>query len=192
MMTRMYYFVNFFPLTRKAKSFKLAYHFIRFSYPEDILQSLQSESLPMSSLPPSLNPPAPSALPETIAPDLALAIQRLHRLQVIARWCFNGAVTIVLMPPSVWSLRGEFQLWLQHFTWVALRYGLGFNPWATLGMVVPVSLVTATLVWHTRNILRGLPDAEHYRLQQEALKIREQGRRHWLWRWVWKDITEGK
>ena len=147
----------------------------------------------MSSLPPLINPinPAdPSDFPETIAPDLVLAIQRLHRLQVIARWSFNGAVLVVLVPPSLWSLRGEFQLWLQHFTWTALRYGLGFNPWATLGLVVPIALVTATLVWHTRNILQGLPDAEQYRLQQEALKIREQGRRHRLWRWVWEGIAE--
>ena len=125
-------------------------------------------------------------IPPAIDGEIALAVQRLHRVQIVLRWLVNGLVTLVLVPPSIWHLRGEFQLWISHFTWVAVRYGLGFNPWATLGLVIPVSLITATLVWHTRNILRGLPASESHRLQQEALRIRQKGRRHWLWRWVWQ------
>jgi len=126
--------------------------------------------------------------PEEVPSNLALAVQRLHQLQVTARWGFNGLVGVSTLPWSVWELRDNIQLWQQHFTWVALRYGLGYHPLATLGIVLPVSLVTATLVWHSRNIIWGLPQKEQYRLQQQALKIRDQGKRSFLWRWVWQDL----
>ncbi len=128
------------------------------------------------------------AVPENLPPNLTRAVERLHRLQVTARWVFNLLVSLSTLPLSLWDLRRNIQLWREHFTWVGLRYGLGYHPWATLGIVVPVALVTATLVWHSRNIIWGLPDKEQYRLQQQALKIREQGKRSFLWRWVWQDL----
>ncbi|MGA1408989.1 MAG: hypothetical protein ACO37W_04540 [Prochlorotrichaceae cyanobacterium] len=122
-------------------------------------------------------------------PHLALAVKRLHRVQVTARWVLNGLVSLVAIPFGLWDLWAEIQLWRQHFTWVAVRYGLAFHPWATLAIVTSVALVTATLVWHSRNIIWGLPQKEQYRLQQQALKIREKGKRLLLWRWVWQDLV---
>lgn len=121
-------------------------------------------------------------------PNLAAAVQRLHQFQVTARWGFNGLLTLMTLPLSLWDLRENILIWQQHFTWVALRYGLGYHPWATLGIILPVALVTSTLVWHTRNIIWGLPPKEQYRLQQQALKIRDQGKRSFLWQWVWQDL----
>jgi len=69
--------------------------------------------------------------PEELTPELTLATQRLHQLQVSARWGFNGLVGISTLPLSLWDLRENIQLWQQHFTWVALRYGLGYHPWGS-------------------------------------------------------------
>jgi hypothetical protein len=99
-------------------------------------------------------------------------------------------VTLAILPLSVWELRREIGLWREHFTWVALRYGLAYHPWATLGIVLVIALMTSTLVWQSRNILLGFPQKERYRLEQQALKIREQGQGSLLWRWVWQGLLD--
>jgi hypothetical protein len=118
--------------------------------------------------------------------ELAEAVQRLHELQVKGRWLLNAVLVLVLMPPSLWDLRSELQLWNQYFTWVAVRYGLAYHPLATLGLTIPIAFVTATLVWQSRNIIFGLSQREKYRLEKQATAIRAKGERHWLWRWIWK------
>lgn len=117
-------------------------------------------------------------------PELQLAVHRLHRIQVSSRWLFNGLATIVSLPIGLWRLRDEFQLWSEHFTWVAVRYALAFHPWATLCILMPVALIVATLVWQTRNILLGLSYLEVQRLEKQVRRIQKRGPKHPLWSWV--------
>jgi hypothetical protein len=119
-------------------------------------------------------------------PELHQAIERLYHLQVKGRWLFNGTTGIVLIPFSLWHLRYELQLWHEYFTWAALRYGLAFNLLATVGLLIPLALTTATLIWQSRNLLVGLPAQEVRRLEQQVQQIRTVGQGHWLWRWVWQ------
>lgn len=72
----------------------------------------------------------------------------------------------------------------ERFTWAALRYGLAFNIWSTLGLSMCVGPTVALLVWQTRNMLFGLPKTELVRLEQYVLKVREQGKSHPLWAYI--------
>jgi hypothetical protein len=48
-------------------------------------------------------------------------------------------------------------------------------------------MTLAVLVWHSRNLLFGLPKEEQLRLQLQAERIRQQGSTHPLWRWVYSE-----
>lgn len=72
----------------------------------------------------------------------------------------------------------------ERFTWAALRYGLAFNIWSTLGLSICIGPTVALLVWQTRNILFGLPKPELRRMEKYIIKVREQGNSHPLWSYV--------
>ncbi|MBW4510534.1 MAG: hypothetical protein KME64_29065 [Scytonematopsis contorta HA4267-MV1] len=111
-------------------------------------------------------------------------VEKLHQLQVYGRWLFVGLLWITLAPPSLWGLRNEFALWKQYFTWVAVRFGLIYNPLSTLGLAFCIGMTASVLVWQSRNILFGLPKIEKERLEKQVLRIRQQGASHPLWRLV--------
>ena len=111
-------------------------------------------------------------------------VERLHQVTVCSRWL----VVIVLWSTvglfSLWGLRSSISLWLDYFTWAALRYGLAYHRWATVGLSTCVGSTLAVLVWQSRNILFGRSAKEQQRLIQQALRIRQQGGSHPLWNWV--------
>ena len=111
-------------------------------------------------------------------------VEKLHQLQVYGRWLFVGLLWVILAPPSLWALRNEITLWKQYFTWVAVRFGLIYNPLSTLGLAFCIGMTASVLVWQSRNILFGLPKVEKERLEKQVLRIRQQGASHPLWRWV--------
>jgi hypothetical protein len=111
-------------------------------------------------------------------------VQKLHQLTVYGRWLFVGCVWLTLAPVSLWYLRGELVLWRQYFTWVAVRYGLFYNPLPTLGLAFCMGVTVSTLVWQSRNILWGLPQHEQQRLEKQVFRIRQQGPTHPLWKWI--------
>ncbi|MEG3840756.1 hypothetical protein [Microcoleus sp. herbarium14] len=118
-------------------------------------------------------------------PNLQIEVQRLHKLTVYGRW-----LTVILLWTSVgslsiWGLRGEITLWLENFTWAAVRYGLYFHRWPTTGLVVCLGMTLVVLTWH-RNMVRGLPLREKQGLEQQVRRIRQQGPSHPLWKWVCK------
>ncbi|GAB1539617.1 hypothetical protein NUACC21_22840 [Scytonema sp. NUACC21] len=117
-------------------------------------------------------------------PHFAQQVQRLHQLQVGARWLFVSFLWLTLAPICLWNLREEIVLWRQYFTWVAVRYGLYYHPLSTLGLSFCVGMLLAVLIWQSRNILFGVPDAEKQRLEQQVFRIRQQGPSHPLWKWV--------
>ena len=116
-------------------------------------------------------------------------LQRLHQVAVYSRWFLVGLLWISLAPWSLWSLRSEFALWRDYFTWTAVRYGLAFNLLPAVGLTLCIALTVSTLIWQSRNILFGLPKRQRKQLKQRLLKIRQQGESHPLWRWVCGELA---
>jgi len=111
-------------------------------------------------------------------------VQKLHELTVYGRWFFVGFLWLTVGLASLWGLRSEIALWSQYFTWVAVRYGLYYNPLSAFGLAVCIGMTVSVLVWQSRNILLGLPQQERQRLEKHVLRIRQQGETHPLWRWI--------
>ncbi len=121
---------------------------------------------------------------DNIDPCFAQQVLRLHQLQVGARWLFVSFLWLTLAPVCLWNLREELILWRQYFTWVAVRYGLYYHPWSTLGLSFCIAMTLAVLIWQSRNILFGMPEDEKQRLEKQVFQIRQQGPSHPLWKWV--------
>lgn len=111
-------------------------------------------------------------------------VEKLHQLTVYARWLFAVCLWLLIAPVCLWDLRAEISLWQQYFTWSAVRYGLFFHPFATLGLAFCIGMTVSVLVWQSRNILLGLPQPEKQRLETQVYRIRQQGPSHPLWKWV--------
>jgi hypothetical protein len=113
-------------------------------------------------------------------------ILRLHRLTVYARWYFIVFCWLTLGVSGVWGLRLEIQLWLEYFTWAAVRYGLATRIVSTLCLSFCVAITTSVLVWQSRNILFGLSPQEIDRLDRQLQRIKQTGPSHPLWQWVFR------
>jgi hypothetical protein len=117
-------------------------------------------------------------------PDFQAQVQRLHKLTLYSRWVVISLLWLIVAPLSLWGLRNEIPLWLDYFTWTAVRYSLLYNPLSALGLALCVSSTLGTLIWQSRNALLGLPASDLKRLEKQVLKIRTQGKSHPLWRRV--------
>ena len=115
-----------------------------------------------------------------------IEVQRLHKLTVYGRGLTVILLWISVGSLSIWGLRREIALWLEHFTWVAVRYGLSFHRWPTLGLGLCLGMTLGVLTWQSRNMVRGLPLREKQGLEQQVRRIRQQGPSHPLWKWVCK------
>jgi len=97
---------------------------------------------------------------------------------------------LTLAPICLWCLREEVVLWRQYFTWIAVRYGLFYHPFSTIGLAFCIGMTAAVLVWQSRNILIGLPQQEQQRLEKQVCRIRQQGSSHPLWKWICQEILK--
>ncbi|MBE9041635.1 hypothetical protein IQ235_12675 [Oscillatoriales cyanobacterium LEGE 11467] len=111
-------------------------------------------------------------------------IERLHRLTVYARWAIVSVLWMSLGLWSLWALRREIALWLEHFTWVAVWYALRAHPISGFGLFFCTGMTLSVLIWQSRNILWGLPKSEQLSLARQVRRIRETGPSHPLWKWV--------
>lgn len=111
-------------------------------------------------------------------------VQRLHQLTVYTRWLVVGLLWLTVGSWSLWELRSEIVIWRQHFTWTAVRYAFAYNRLPTMGLGLCLGMTIGVLVWQSRNILFGMPIAEKRRLEQQVVKIRQQGQTHPLWNWI--------
>ncbi|WP_341736894.1 hypothetical protein [Microcoleus sp. CAWBG640] len=117
-------------------------------------------------------------------PNFQIEVQRLHKLTVYGRWLTVILLWLSVGSLSIWALRDEIALWIENFTWAAVRYGLYFHRWPTLGLGLCLGMTLGVLTWQGRNIARGLPIREKQRLEQQVSRIRQQGPSHPLWKWV--------
>ena len=118
--------------------------------------------------------------------NFQIEVQRLHKLTVYGRWLTVIFLWISVGSLSIRGLRDEIALWLEHFTWAAVRYGLSFHRWPTLGLGLCLGMTLAVLTKQSRNMMRGLPLREKQGLEQQVRRIRQQGPSHPLWKWVCK------
>jgi hypothetical protein len=117
-------------------------------------------------------------------PELRRQVQKLHELTVYGRWLFVFCCWISLGSVGIWGLRQEISLWLEHFTWAALRYGLYYNRLSTFCLAWCIGVTASVLVWQSNNICWGIPLKQRRRLERQVKKIRASGPSHPLWRWV--------
>lgn len=117
-------------------------------------------------------------------PTFKQQVQKLYQLITYGRWLLVGLLWLSIGSLSLWGLRSEIALWQQYFTWVALQYGLYYNPLPTFGLAVCIGMTISVIVWQSRNMLLGLPADEQRRLEQQVHKIRQQGATHPLWKWI--------
>lgn len=108
-------------------------------------------------------------------------IEKLHQLTVMGRWLVVVLLWATIGLWSLWGLRSEIALWREHFTWVALRYGLAYNRLPSLGLALCIGMTTAVLMWQSRNILFGRPPKLQQHLEKQVCRIRQQGPSHPLW-----------
>ncbi len=111
-------------------------------------------------------------------------LQRLLVLMTYGRWMVVLTLWLTVGLVSLWQFRFRIQLLLDSFTWVALRYGLAYHQVAAFGLSLCLGMTIAVLGWHSRTLFFGLSKPEQLRLQQQAVRIRQQGPTHPLWRWV--------
>jgi hypothetical protein len=121
---------------------------------------------------------------ETKLSQLPLDIRRLHQLTIYARWAFVLGLWLTVGAFSLWQLRFRIQILMDYFTWAAVKYGLAYHIVAAFGLALCLGATASVLTWHLRNLLLGLSKHESQRLQQQAIRIRQQGHTHPLWRWL--------
>jgi hypothetical protein len=137
-----------------------------------------------------LEPPAPPADDESLDHQslddqlLERRITRLFTVQLYLRWFFNLGLWLTVGTVSLWGLRGDIALWLDYFTWAAVRASLRYNRGPFFGLALCVSMTLATLIWHSAHILWGMSAKERYYFTREVELIATKGPKHWLWRWV--------
>lgn len=81
-------------------------------------------------------------------------------------WLITLGLWTTVGAASLWSLRRTFHQISEYFTWAAIRYGLGFNRPAAIGLGLCVGLTVALLVKETRFQLFGLTRQERNDLQK--------------------------
>jgi hypothetical protein len=117
-------------------------------------------------------------------PHYPKQVQRLHRITVYTRWLVVILCWLTFGVYGIWGLRQEIALWLDYFTWAAVRYGIAYNPLPSLALAFCIGMSASVLVWQSRNIIWGLPVKERYRLEQQVKKIMAKGPNHPLWKWI--------
>ncbi|MEM9271497.1 MAG: hypothetical protein AAGA80_00850 [Cyanobacteria bacterium P01_F01_bin.143] len=104
-------------------------------------------------------------------PNFQNKVDNYYKEIVWARWKLVIFLWLTLGTYGIWSLRHEIKLWLDYFTWSAVRYGLKFNMLSTICLAICIGFTLSTMVWQSRNIIWGLSDKEKYYLEQRVKDI---------------------
>ena len=109
-------------------------------------------------------------------------VQRLIAVQVRLRWLLVIFMWLTVGTMSLWQLRADISMWLEFFTWAAVRVAIRHEQFAFLGLGLCTALTLSTLIRQSWNILFGLSKQEYADLVKTVQKIEERGVKHWLWR----------
>ncbi len=117
-------------------------------------------------------------------PNFQKKVNKLYQITVYFRWVTVLFCWLTFGAYGIWGLRSEISLWLEYFTWAAVRYGLAFNIIPTICLAFSVGMTISVLVWQSRNIIWGLPTQEKHDLEKKVQRILAQGKRHFLYKWL--------
>lgn len=117
----------------------------------------------------------------TADPQYHRQIERLRVILLRRWWRTSLLLWLTVGSLSLWSLRGEWAMLRQYFTWTAVRYVIAYNRLASLGLGLCVGLTVALLVAESRHIVFGLTRSERQRLNQLHHQVLQQGPTHPLW-----------
>jgi hypothetical protein len=114
-------------------------------------------------------------------------IGRLIELQTRMRWAFVLFLWLTLGSFCLWWLRDDISLWLEFFTWSAVRVSLQYNRLVFLGLGLCVAMTLSTLIWQSWQIIWGIRKSEYRLLSKQVAEIQKAGPKHPFWKWVCKD-----
>ena len=121
---------------------------------------------------------------KSLDPNFERKVRKLYRLTIYFRWIVVLFSWLTFGVYGIWGLRSEISLWLDYFTWAALRYGLAFNIIPTICLAFCIGMTISVLVWQSRNIIWGLPAQEKQDLEKKVQRILAKGKRHFLYKWL--------
>ncbi len=121
---------------------------------------------------------------KSLDPNFERKVRKLYQLTIYFRWIVVLFSWLTFGVYGIWGLRSEISLWLDYFTWAALRYGLAFNIIPTICLAFCIGMTISVLVWQSRNIIWGLPAQEKQDLERKVQRILAKGKRHFLYKWL--------
>lgn len=121
---------------------------------------------------------------KSLDPNFERKVRKLYRLTVYLRWIVVFFSWLTFGIYGIWGLRLEIGLWLDYFTWAAVRYGLAFNLVPTICLAFCIGMTISVLVWQSRNIIWGIPPKEKHDLEKQVERILAKGKRHFLYKWL--------
>lgn len=123
-------------------------------------------------------------LDEPNSPDIEIQVQRLLLFQIKVRWALVIFLWLTVGIVSVWMIQADIALWLEFFTWAAVRVAIRSEPLPYMGIGLCVAMTLSTLMRQSWDILHGISQREHNSLVQQVREIEHQGRKHPLWEFV--------
>lgn len=116
--------------------------------------------------------------------NLTKQVANYYQFTIYSRWLLVTIFWLTLGVYSIVGLQAEIKLWLDHFTWSAIRYGLVYNPIPSLCLFSCIAVTLSTLIGQSRHILWGLSDKEKFYLEKNTNAVLAKGARHPLWKWI--------
>jgi len=117
-------------------------------------------------------------------PKIAIKVQKLIEVQIKMRWALVIFLWLTIGTLSLWALRADIALWLEYFTWAAVRVTLRNDQLPFMGLGLCVAMTLSTLIRQSWDILHGISKQEYQSLVQQVQEIETKGRKHLLWQWV--------
>jgi len=114
-------------------------------------------------------------------------VQRLLQVQIWLRWTVVLLLWATLGAYCLWRLRHDLAMWLEYFTWAAVRVSLQSNRLTFIGIGLCVGMTLSTLLWQSWHILWGISQREYRDLTQQVCQIQTKGSEHPLWRWIFQE-----
>ncbi len=114
------------------------------------------------------------------------AVKRLYQFQIYCKWLLVIICWLSLGAFAIWELREDISLWLDYFTWAAVRYGLAYNLKATICLSISIGMTISVLIRQIENLFLGIPNKERYRLEKQVKEIQQKGPKHILYPWIFK------
>ncbi len=125
-------------------------------------------------------------------PNWKLALEKIHLLTVYIRWILVLLSWLTLGAYGLWSLREEYGLWQEYFTWTAVRYALVFHPSAALSLALCLSLTAVALVYTSLYLLFGISESQKQQHLKQAQKIYFKGSSHPVYSWLYGSKSKRK